>query len=113
MADDLRRLRALTAAKARLDTLDLYPEPVDISRLRVLVWPWFFRIPGYRRYDGYAFWRTIVVRSLDEDLMTHELCHVWQGQHHSKPLVLSTYATVPYRRNPFEAEARAAVEATR
>ena len=46
-ADLARRSRA----KARLDTLDYYPEPVDLSRVRIRVAPWFFRIPGFRRYQ--------------------------------------------------------------
>ena len=27
--------------------------------------PWFFRIPGFRRYHGYAFWRTILLKHAD------------------------------------------------
>ncbi len=77
--------RSLARAKARLDTLDYYPEPVRIDRVRIRVAPWFFRIPGFRRYHGYAFWRTILLRSAgaSDDLVTHELCHIWQGQHRS------------------------------
>ena len=56
---------ALARAKARLDTLDYYPEPVRIDRVRIRVAPWFFRIPGFRRYHGYALWRTILLRSTD------------------------------------------------
>ena len=50
--------------------------------MRVFVWPWFFRLPYLRRFDGYAGWNTIVLRLPlgDEDLLTHELCHVWQIQ---------------------------------
>ena len=47
---------ALARAKARLDTLDYYPEPVRIERVRIRVAPWFFRVPGFRRYAGYALW---------------------------------------------------------
>jgi hypothetical protein len=46
---------ALARAKSRLDTLDYYPEPVVVERVRIVVAPWFFRIPGLRRYRGYAF----------------------------------------------------------
>jgi hypothetical protein len=104
----------LLQAKSRLDRLGLYPQPVSLDRVRVFVAPSFFRVPGFRRYRGYAFWRTIVVRdeTASDDLLTHELCHVWQAQHH--PLAqLYAWARYPYRRNPFEREARAAVEATR
>ena len=104
----------LERAKARLDRLDLYGAPVSLARVRVLVEPRLFRVPGFRRYHGYSFWRTIVVRdeSASSDLLTHELCHVWQAQH--RPLAqLLAWARYPYRENPFEQEARAAVDATR
>lgn len=107
-------LRAqLARAKARLDTLSLYPEPVSLRRVRVRVAPWFFRVPGFRRYHGYAFVRTILVRRADpsDDLVTHELCHVWQMQH--RPLhVCWSWLVHSYRSNPYEVEARAATAAT-
>ena len=105
---------ALARAKARLDRLDLYPEPVHIENVRVVVAPWFFRIPGFRRYAGYALWRTILLKRTDasDDLLTHELCHVWQGQH--RPLHQSfMHLTTRYRSNPYELEARRAVAKTR
>ena len=105
---------SLPRAKARLDGLDYYAAPVDIRRVRIVVVPWFFRIPGFRRYSGYAFWRTIVLRRRDasDDLLTHELCHIWQGQH--RPWhVLWTWTTSGYADNPYELEARRAVAATR
>jgi hypothetical protein len=104
---------ALVRAKARLDTLDWYPEPVRIGGVRILVAPWFFRIPGFRRYRGYAFWRTILVREPNpsDDLVTHELCHVWQGQ--QRALHMSwKHVTTRYRSNPYELEARRAVSET-
>jgi uncharacterized membrane-anchored protein len=85
--------------------------------VRVLVVPWFFRLPRLRRYHGYALWRTILLRKTvrgtsSDDLLTHELCHVWQVQH--RPLhVMLMYITITYRENPYEREARAAVERTR
>ncbi len=103
----------LARAKRRLDRLELYPEPVSLRGVRVLVAPALFRLPGLRRYRGYALWRTILVRSDDasEDLLTHELCHVWQAQ--QRPFAqLWAWARFPYRQNPFEREARAAVEAS-
>jgi hypothetical protein len=104
----------LERAKARLDRLDLYARPVRLDRVRVFVFPLLFRLPGMRRYRGYALWRSIFVRDADasEDLLTHELCHVWQAQH--RPFAqLVAWIRYPYRENPFEREARAAVESTR
>ena len=104
----------LERAKARLDRLDLYPRPVRIDRVRVRVLPLFFELPGLRRYRGYALWRTILLRdsNASEDLLTHELCHIWQMQ--NRPLrVLLAWLRYPYRTNPYEIEARRAVAATR
>ena len=104
----------LARAKARLDTLSLYPEPVSLGRVRVVVAPWFFRIPGFGRYHGYTLVRTILVRRPEpsDDLVTHELCHVWQMQH--RPLhVCWSWLRHSYRGNPYEVEARAAVDASR
>jgi len=108
------RLELLERAKSRLDRLRLYPQPVRIDRVRVLVAPALFRLPWFRRFDGYAAWETVFVRSerVDEDLLCHELCHVWQMQHHPLTMPLS-YLRAGYDRNPYEAEARGAVEATR
>jgi hypothetical protein len=105
---------ALARAKARLDTLAYYPEPVRVERVRILVAPWFFRIPGFRRYQGYALWRTILLRNAtpSDDLVTHELCHIWQGQHRALHMTW-THLTTRYRVNPYEIEARRAVEETR
>ena len=104
---------ALARAKARLDTLGWYPEPVRIERVRILVRPWFFRIPGFRRYVGYAFWRTIVFKHPDpsDDLLTHELCHIWQGQHRALHMSWK-HVTTRYRSNPYELQARRAVAET-
>jgi hypothetical protein len=82
--------------------------------VRVFVAPWFFRLPKLRRYRGYALWRTILLKSpgASDDLVTHELCHIWQMQH--RPLrVIATYLTTRYADNPYELEARRAVAATR
>jgi hypothetical protein len=105
---------ALDRAKARLDRLDDYPEPVRLERVRVVLAPWFFRIPGFRRYSGYALWRTILLRSrsASDDLVTHELCHIWQMQHHPWDVTFK-HLTTRYRRNPYELEARRAVAETR
>jgi hypothetical protein len=107
---------ALARAKARLDRLDLYPRPVRIARVRVLHVPWLFRAPWFRRFDGYAAWWLILLRQplseTSDDLLCHELCHVWQMQHRPVRMPLS-YLRRGYARNPYEAEARRAVEATR
>ena len=105
---------AVERARERLNRLDLYPRPVRIEGVRVVVAPWFFRIPGFRRYAGYALWRTILLKraSASDDLITHELCHIWQMQH--RPLhVMWAWLTHRYRNNPYELEARRAVELTR
>jgi hypothetical protein len=113
VADAELRAR-LERARARLDRLDWYPAPVRLERVRVVVAPWFFRIPGFRRYAGYALWRTILLKRADasEDLLTHELCHIWQAQH--RPWhTTCTHLTTRYRSNPYELEARRAVAETR
>jgi hypothetical protein len=106
---------ALERAKARLDRLELYPAPVRIDRVRVVVWPHLFRLPWFRRFDGYAAWNTILLRApverTGDDLICHELCHVWQMQHHPLAMPLS-YLRSGYERNRYEEEARRAVAAT-
>jgi hypothetical protein len=108
---------ALERARARLDRLDLYTRPVRIERVRIWVVPFFFRLPRLRRYSGYALWRTILLRrppgeGASDDLITHELCHIWQMQ--NRPLhVLFKFFTTRYRANPYELEARRAVRETR
>jgi hypothetical protein len=103
--------QALSAAKARLDRLDLYPRPVSLRGVRIVVAPWLFRLPWFRRFDGYATHRVVLLRARsflgDGDLVTHELCHVWQMQHHPLRMPLS-YLVVGYDRNPYELEARRA-----
>ncbi|MGL6280249.1 MAG: hypothetical protein ACRC50_11925 [Gaiella sp.] len=49
---------------------------------------------------------------MSDDLVTHELCHVWQLQHKPLALVVS-YALAGYWNNPFEVQARRAVALTR
>jgi hypothetical protein len=107
---------ALSRAKARLDRLDLYPRPVSVRSVRILVVPRLFRLPWFRRFDGYALHRAILLRSAafleDDDLVTHELCHVWQMQHHPLRMPLS-YVLHGYAENSYEREAGRAVEQTR
>jgi hypothetical protein len=82
---------------------------VRISGVRLVVAPWLFRLPPWRRYAGFATHRIIFLRSADasDDLVTHELCHVWQDQDHRLRMWLS-YVVKGYARNPHEIEAREA-----
>jgi hypothetical protein len=106
---------ALARSKARLDRLELYPAPVRVDRVRVLVWPRLFGLPWFRRFDGYAAWNTILLREPVEgsgdDLICHELCHVWQMQHRPLAMPLS-YLRSGYEGNRYEEEARRAVADT-
>jgi hypothetical protein len=100
----------------RLDRLDFYARPVRVGHVRIFVTPLLFRLPWLRRFDGYAAWYTIFLRTepvsaADDDLITHELCHVWQMQHHPVAMPLSYLRG--YASNRYEAEARRAVELTR
>jgi hypothetical protein len=106
---------ALAQAKARLDGLDWWPRPVATRRVRLLTVPWLFRLPWFRRFDGYATWGTILLRvpvsEAPADLVTHELCHVWQMQHRPLRMPIS-YLVVGYADNPYERQARAAASLT-
>jgi hypothetical protein len=105
----------LAAAKARLDRLALYPEPVRMRHVRVLRVPWLFRVPGFRTFHGYEVGPLILVKrpleEVSEGLVVHELCHVWQHQHRSLFMWLS-YLWQGYRSNEHEIEAREAVRKT-
>jgi hypothetical protein len=106
----------LARAKERLDRLDLYPRPVRIRHVRIFVVPALYRLPWFRRFDGYAAWNTIFLRAepagpADDELITHELCHVWQMQH--LPLRMPLSYLRGYAGNRFEVEAREAVNRTR
>ena len=102
---------ALSRAKARLDELALYPRPVSLRGVRIWIVPWLFRLPWFRRFDGYSAHWTILLRSRghlgDDRLVAHELCHVWQMQHHPVRMPLS-YLLRGYEGNPYEREARRA-----
>jgi hypothetical protein len=105
---DAKRV-ALARAKARLDRLDLYPRPVSLRGVRIWIAPRLFRLPWFRRFDGYSAHWTILLRSrallADEELVAHELCHVWQLQHRPLRMPLS-YVLRGYEGNPYEREAR-------
>jgi hypothetical protein len=106
---DAAKRAALAAAKARLDAHSSYPRPVSLRGVRIHVVPWLFRLPWFRRFDGYALHWTILLRSraliADGDLVAHELCHVWQMQHYPLRMPLS-YLRSGYDGNPYEEEAR-------
>ena len=109
----------LRRAKRRLDRLALYPKPVALDGVRIRVAPWLFRVPGFRRFRGYATRRNIWLKrpDVDERLITHELCHVWQLQHealrvwlsYARPSTFSDDRTA-YRANRYEIEARMAAK---
>jgi hypothetical protein len=107
---------AIGRAKARLDQLDWHPRPVRAARVRVVHAPWLFRLPWFRRFHGYTMWSLILLRmplaEASEDLIVHELCHVWQMQHHPIAMPLS-YLRQGYAANPHEVEARRAAAETR
>ena len=98
---------ALERARRRLDRLEFYPRPVRMNRVRIVMMPWFFRLPYFRRFDGHAFYETVMLRDpvgeAPDDLITHELCHVWQMQHRPLAMPLS-YLVHGYRDNPYEIE---------
>jgi hypothetical protein len=99
----------LAQAKARLDTLDLYPSPVRMRRVRLVSAPWLFRLPWFRRFHGYEMGPLILLKQPLEhtspSLIAHELCHVWQDQDHRLRMWWS-YVRGGYKDNPHEVEAR-------
>ena len=83
----------------------------------VVVAPLLFRLPWFRRFDGYAAWNLILLRKPPshtdaDDVVTHELCHVWQMQHRPLAMPLS-YRRQGYRANAYELEAADAVMRTK
>ena len=104
-------LAALHRAKATLDALDFYPEPVDIRYVRILHVPALFKLPWFRRFTGYEMGPLILIkRPLHEcspSLIAHELCHVWQDQDHRLRMWWS-YLRDGYATNGHEIEARKA-----
>jgi hypothetical protein len=106
---------ALVAAKDRLDRHSAYPRPVSLRGVRIWIVPWLFRLPWFRRFDGYSAWWTILLRSRDllrdGELVAHELCHVWQMQHHPLRMPVS-YLLRGYDGNPYEEEARRCASAS-
>jgi hypothetical protein len=114
---------AIERAWRRLEPLALYPHPIELTRVRIVTTPWLFAVPWFRRFDGYTIWSTILLRRpldrVDDDLIAHELVHVWQGQHEWVKLWLSYVRPSTfwgdrsgYWENPYELQARAAVDQT-
>ncbi len=114
---------AIQRAWRRIEPLALYPRPLDLTRVRVLSTPRLFRLPWFARFDGYTIWSTILLRApigrLDDELLTHELVHVWQGQHEWLRLWVSYVKPSTfwgdrsgYWENRYEREARSAVANT-
>jgi hypothetical protein len=114
---------AIRRAWQRIAPLKLYPHPLDLTRVRILSTPWLFRLPWFRRFDGYTVWSTILLRGplepVDDELVTHELVHVWQGQHEWVRLWISYVKPSTfwgdrsgYWENRYEHEARSAVQRT-
>jgi hypothetical protein len=105
-------IAAILRAKERLDGLDFYPRPVRIGHVRILHVPWLFRLPWFRRFHGYEMGPLILLKrplaETSDDLLVHELCHVWQDQHRRLRLWTS-YLYLGYKDNPHEVEARRAV----
>jgi hypothetical protein len=131
VTDLLRRLARRNAAEQaaiarawrRIAPLALYPRPIDLTRVRIRSAPLLFRLPWFRRFDGYTIWSTILLRErleqVDEELIAHELVHVWQGQHEwlrlwSSYVKPSTFwgDRSGYWENRYELEARSAVART-
>jgi hypothetical protein len=115
---------AIDRAWRRIEPLALYPRPLDVDRVRILTTPWLFRLPWFRRFDGYTIWSTILLRErlehVDDELVAHEAVHVWQGQHEWLRLWISYVRPSTfwgdhrgYWENRYELEARAAVSQTR
>ena len=109
-------IETIKRAKARLDQLDFYAEPVRIGHVRILHVPWLFRLPWFRRFHGYEMGPLILLKrplaETSDDLIVHELCHVWQDQQQRLRLWTS-YLYLGYKNNPHEIEARRAAAETR
>jgi hypothetical protein len=121
--DDERQ--AAERAWQRLRPLALYPEPLNVRRVRIVHVPWLFGLPWFRRFDGYTVWSVILLRKplsqVDDDLIAHEAVHAWQSQRFRWPRLWLSYVRPRtfwgdhsgYWQNPYEVEARGAVQRTR
>ncbi len=104
------------ACAGQVRALELYPRPLRMRHVRILHAPWLFRLPGMRRFHGYECGPLILLKrplaQVSNDLVVHELCHVWQDQHRRAFMWLS-YLWQGYADNEHEVEARYAAAATR
>ncbi len=100
----------LHEAADHLNGLDLYPRPLNVKKVRVHHAPWFFTMKHNKKYCGFAMHNRILFKEpldkVSEEVLRHELCHVWQMQNHPFKMPLSY---LNYRRgywnNPYEIEA--------
>lgn len=81
---DLRQAGILSRAKARCDFfVGLYDEPVDISRMRIVVSALPFR-GRWKDMIGLALLPNLIIiapgNEYNETLIIHELVHCWQMQ---------------------------------
>jgi hypothetical protein len=94
---DPAKREALARAKERLDRLDFYPQSVSLRGVRVSIVPLLFRLPWFRRFDGYSAHWTVLLSSRglldDTDLVVSSLLAGYDG-------------------NPYEDEARRAAAAS-
>jgi hypothetical protein len=116
--------RLIQRAFERIAPLELYPRPPRRERVRILQARALFKLPWFRRFEGYTIFSCILlkgpVEQASEDLITHEMTHVWQGQHEWVRLWMSYIKPSTfwgdrsgYWDNRYEIEAREAVERTR
>lgn len=109
----LQLLHMLWEAKRRCDLFpDLYPEPVDITRVRMIESKLPFHGP-WKEMVGLALGtRTIIIKPghASQPLVTHELVHVWQAQALGNLRQFVQYEIETRRKgyfdNRFEVEAR-------
>ena len=120
---DAESIARVEQAWRRIEPLGLYARPISLRRVRVIHARSLFTLPWFRRFDGYTIWSTILLRDplgdVGADLLTHELVHVWQGQHQWVRLWLSYVRPSTfwgersgYWENRYEVEARMAVAVT-
>ena len=107
---------ALARAKARLDRLDFHPRPVRTARTRIWHAPWLFRLPWFRRFQGYESCEQIFIRQPARGRLRRPDLPRALPRLAGAARPPADVAVVPargYRENPNEVEARRAVTLTR